>query len=86
MPIYVFVILVIFNLIESKALCQFNNSLIHNETKNIDNLRYSSLLYGLLVSTSEKDVSKTCYEHGQRIIQGIKLKETWAIKGMVIVN
>jgi hypothetical protein len=84
MSIYTFVILVIlvmFNLIESNALYQFNNTVIHNETKNTDNLRYSSLLYGLLISTTKDDVSKTCYDHVQRIIQGIQLKETWAIKG-----
>jgi hypothetical protein len=79
----VFLLLVIVNLavVESSALSQLNNTLTHNVAKNIDHLKYSSLVYGLLVSTTEKDVSPTCYEHGQRIIQGLILKETWAMKG-----
>jgi hypothetical protein len=80
---YAFLLHVIFSLVvvESNALCQVNNTLPYNDAENIDNLKYSSLVYGLLVSTTEKDVSQTCYDHGQKIIRGIILKETWAIKG-----
>jgi hypothetical protein len=49
--------------------------------RKIDYLKYSSIVYGLLESVENQDVSVTCAEDSQRIIAGVRQRKTWAFKG-----
>jgi hypothetical protein len=70
--------------LETTKSCAKESSVIDSKVLNYENkeyLKHSLLIYGLLVSITKDDVSTTCFAHVQKIIQGIKVKESWALKG-----
>lgn len=48
---------------------------------NVDQLRTTSILYGLVVTATPHDVGVTCFNHMRMLYEGIHSKEIWAIKG-----
>jgi hypothetical protein len=70
-------------LIATQSCAKKSNVIENKVTKNEirDYLKYSSFVYGLLVSIKKEDVSNTCYVQANKVIEGIKVKESWAMKG-----
>jgi len=51
--------------------------------KSIDYLKYTSIVFGLLESVQDKHVDATCFQDSKRIIDGVRQRETWAVKGLL---
>jgi hypothetical protein len=58
----------------------------HPKIDGSEYLKYTSIVYGLLESVQNEQVDATCYADSKRIIDGVKQRETWAIKGMWIFS
>lgn len=55
---------------------------IFSQNINVDQLRTTSILYGLvIVAATPHDVGITCFNHMRMLYEGIHSKEIWAIKG-----
>jgi hypothetical protein len=52
-----------------------------NSDRGIDFLKYSSIVFGLLESVQNEHVDATCFKDSRRVVDGVRRKETWAIKG-----
>lgn len=54
---------------------------IFSHNINVDQLRTTSILYGLAIAATPHDVGMTCFNHMRKLYEGIHSKEIWAIKG-----
>lgn len=54
---------------------------IFSHNINVDQLRTTSILYGLILAATPHDVGKTCFNHMRMLYEGIHSKDIWAIKG-----
>jgi hypothetical protein len=57
-------------------------NVMKNSYRKIDYLKYTSIVFGLLESVQNELVGATCYKDSKRIIDGVKDRETWAVKGL----
>lgn len=54
---------------------------IFSHNINVDQLRTTSILYGLVTSATPHDVGVVCFNQMRMLYEGIHSKEIWAIKG-----
>lgn len=54
---------------------------IFSHNINVDQLRTTSILYGLVIAATPHDVGMTCFNQMRILYEGIHSKEIWAIKG-----
>jgi hypothetical protein len=57
-------------------------NLQESRNNRIDYLKYTSIVFGILESVQNQDVSVTCFKDSQRVIAGVRQRETWAFKGL----
>lgn len=53
--------------------------------KRYDQLKSSSLLYGILKTASKREIDDTCYRELNQIYNGLHSREIWAIKGKFFI-
>lgn len=59
----------------------FRENISESKTFEInERLKYSSIIYGLLLTASENQLNQKCYNELMQIFSGINKKEVWAMK------